>query len=50
MSWTGRYRRGARAERREEKRREAEERNARTPGVKTKAHRLGRCGCQEEEK
>lgn len=36
-------------ERQARKRREAEERNARTPHDRTKAHRLGRCSCATPE-
>lgn len=32
---------------RQEKRKEAEARNARTPHDRTKAHRLGKCDCSE---
>lgn len=38
-----------RADRQARKRREAEERNARTPHDRTKAHRLNRCGCESAD-
>jgi hypothetical protein len=34
-----------RVQKKDRKRFEAEERNAATPHERTKAHRLGRCGC-----